>query len=506
MPILPQPLPPQKPLPPRLWFWLLTCGSGVIVASLIFSILQIRTRDTELLREGARNIFRTIVAVQQWHASTQGVFVATDEPTSAAARAPCTDALVRPAAPGQTWRGPTGVTLHRLDASWMTCQISRFVGENSTLNIHLTSLTPLPAQKAADAWETQALQRLADGADEVAEMVRQPDGTLRFRYLAPLHPPTDSIAPPVQRDNDVLNGSLSILLPFAPVEAGLRHAIILSSANHLFALGLLGAVCFLLRERSGTLQPVPAADLGQREKMASLERMLAGLARALHTPISEAADAITACVQTVPAVPDEPPSELVQTMQTYAHHALRRLHRASSLIRGVSEFSPAPAHEAQLNFDLGELIESVLQEKKSLYVSCARIEVLCPPGTRITSQPGLLDQVLGHLITNSVTHGFRMGQRPGNIRIEVQPSGAEAVLISFADDGVGMPPEVLSRVFEPFFSPQDGETASGMGLYICYTLITTRLGGSIRCDSLPDGGTHFLLTLPISLTPPAAFH
>lgn len=79
--------------------------------------------------------------------------------------------------------------------------------------------------------------------------------------------------------------------------------------------------------------------------------------------------------------------------------------------------------------------------------------------------------------------------------INVQ-SAADRVTILFADDGNGMSEEVQARVFAPFFTTSRASGGSGLGLYIVYNLVTTRLDGTIACRSEAGRGTCFEMPLP----------
>ena len=73
------------------------------------------------------------------------------------------------------------------------------------------------------------------------------------------------------------------------------------------------------------------------------------------------------------------------------------------------------------------------------------------------------------------------------------------VHLQFSDDGVGMAPEQLSRIFEPFFTTRRSEGGSGLGLYICYNIVNTQLGGNIQCHSAPQAGCRFDIRFPAGM-------
>jgi signal transduction histidine kinase len=77
----------------------------------------------------------------------------------------------------------------------------------------------------------------------------------------------------------------------------------------------------------------------------------------------------------------------------------------------------------------------------------------------------------------------------------VRPAAGEAE-ISVADDGPGIPEDVLPRIFDPFFTTKDVGEGSGLGLSIVHGIIE-RHGGRIRADSRPGEGTTFRFWLPL---------
>jgi signal transduction histidine kinase len=124
-----------------------------------------------------------------------------------------------------------------------------------------------------------------------------------------------------------------------------------------------------------------------------------------------------------------------------------------------------------------------------------RIEVEIPPDVTLDSFPGPLGQVLTNLINNALFHGFP-GIPAGRVRIAADPAG-DHVRLLVSDNGRGIPPEHLSRVFDPFFTTRLGQGGSGLGLHIVYSIVTRVLGGRIMLTSQPGEGTTFNLELPL---------
>ena len=82
---------------------------------------------------------------------------------------------------------------------------------------------------------------------------------------------------------------------------------------------------------------------------------------------------------------------------------------------------------------------------------------------------------------NSITHAFENTEE-GHIRVGVR-SDDTRVTIDYQDNGSGMAPAALRRLFEPFYTTKRGQGGSGLGANIVYNLVTTKLGGTIAVDS-----------------------
>jgi signal transduction histidine kinase len=156
-------------------------------------------------------------------------------------------------------------------------------------------------------------------------------------------------------------------------------------------------------------------------------------------------------------------------------------------------------------FEMQELIEDVrftlINRLKRLPIA---FDVQCPPGLKVYGSPGPLEQILTNLILNSVDHGYNGGERAGIVRIGVETPVPGRLRLSYSDDGLGMTPEVVERVFEPFFTTRRGEGGTGLGMYLSYNLVTGELGGTIQCESRPGAGVRFVIEIPYAAAPPKA--
>jgi signal transduction histidine kinase len=117
-----------------------------------------------------------------------------------------------------------------------------------------------------------------------------------------------------------------------------------------------------------------------------------------------------------------------------------------------------------------------------------------PDGIAMDGLPGPLGQVFINLVNNAFLHAFD-GRSNGVLTIEGRLDGGQ-VRLGFIDNGVGMAPEHLAKLFEPFFSTKIGKGGTGLGMAIVRNLVNKTLGGRITVASTLGEGTRFDIVLP----------
>ena len=119
---------------------------------------------------------------------------------------------------------------------------------------------------------------------------------------------------------------------------------------------------------------------------------------------------------------------------------------------------------------------------------------LAPGLPAVRVDPGQLENTLINLAINA--RDAMQGQ--GRITLTTARMDAQAVQIAVADTGCGIPPELLDRVCEPFFTTKPLGKGSGLGLSMVYGFVQ-QSGGELRIDSEPGQGTRVRLTLPVAI-------
>lgn len=216
------------------------------------------------------------------------------------------------------------------------------------------------------------------------------------------------------------------------------------------------------------------------EKLAAVGTLTAGLAHEIRNPLNSAKLQLNLLERRLSKVSQDP--KLHEPIGLVLHE----IDRLSALLQEFLEFArPSAASAAET--DVGELVSQVAQLEGT--VAAMRgidIDVHCEPGVLATVDANKMRQVLLNLFKNAIE---AIGTN-GNIKATVD-SDARGARIVIRDNGPGVPPDVMARMFEPFFSTK--EMGTGLGMAICHSLIEQH-GGTISVRN--DGGAVFEVRLP----------
>ena len=246
--------------------------------------------------------------------------------------------------------------------------------------------------------------------------------------------------------------------------------------------------------------------LVESEKMASLGSLVAGVAHEINTPIGISVTASSYLQERVADFKSHIDSK--QLSRSYLNEFTvnldesmqllqSNLRRASELIASFKQVAVDQSSEARYNFSLADnLHQVVVSLGHKLKKSQCEVDIQCDPKLSIFSFPGSFTQIYSNLILNSINHGFDSWDKPKKITIKVEQQGEE-LFIDYSDNGRGIPPEILPRIFDPFVTSKRGQGGSGLGTHIIYNLVVQLLKGRISCASEPGNGAQFHIRLPI---------
>jgi signal transduction histidine kinase len=237
-------------------------------------------------------------------------------------------------------------------------------------------------------------------------------------------------------------------------------------------------------------------NLVRSEKLASMGRLVAGIAHEINNPVNAVINSLgplEEMVKTIAAGRAESPSALAKEAEEILTVVQRGAARTKAIVQALHGYARGD-DSVQREVNLGRSVDEtlgLLQHRLRHVKVTKEIEA----GVRIVGFPGQVDQVLMNLLTNAAQ---AIGDRGGTIEVAARNQD-DRVVLTIADDGPGIPSEVLPRIFDPFFTTKDVGEGSGLGLSIVHGIVE-RHGGHIDVDSRPGQGTKFSISFPL---PPA---
>ena len=240
------------------------------------------------------------------------------------------------------------------------------------------------------------------------------------------------------------------------------------------------------------------AQLAVADRMVSVGMLAAGIAHEINNPMASLLVNIELAHEAIArARPTEGTSDLVEILRD----SLAASHRIRDIVRDLRLFSREETAVSAV--DVHGVIESSLRMAANELRHRARIERDLRPVPRVDASESRLGQVVLNLLVNA---GQAIGEGNADhhrIRVATSLDDAGRVVIEVTDTGSGMPPEVLERLFTPFFTTKPSGIGTGLGLSICHRIVTS-LGGAITVTSQVGQGSTFRVVLPASTLAPAA--
>jgi len=269
-----------------------------------------------------------------------------------------------------------------------------------------------------------------------------------------------------------------------------------------------------------TLNDLKATQLHlvQREKMASLGELTAGIAHEIQNPlnfVNNFAEVSSELLQELHRMTfDKLPVDYQAEAEDIYNHVIANLDkinhhgkRADSIVKGMLQHSRISSGQKELT-DINELADEYLRLSyhglrakdktfnASMYTNFANDVPLL----------SIVSQDIGRVLLNLYNNAFYAVVEKHRLHPEIQfdPSvtvstekGQEYVLIRITDNGTGIPKKVLEKIYQPFFTTKPAGQGTGLGLSLSYDIIKAH-GGELKVESKEGEGSQFTISLPVA--------
>jgi len=247
-------------------------------------------------------------------------------------------------------------------------------------------------------------------------------------------------------------------------------------------------------ELANALDDLKAAQvqLVQAEKMASLGRLVAGVAHEINNPVSFISSSIPALQRRLDRAKQEAPpaiSKVLGEVDEIVGVMARGAERTATIVKDLRTFSrinEATRKPSDLNEGLEvslRLLESQWRERITVHRDFGELPL-------VDCDPGQINQVFMNVLSNAC----EAIPTRGNIWVQTRAMGDE-IVVTVRDDGHGISREVLERIFDPFFTTKDVGEGTGLGLAISQSIVLAH-GGRLEVDGGASGGATFRVILP----------
>ena len=428
-------------------------------------------------------------------------------------------------------RDSSGRTFVKRNPAMVTRELSEYASDEGFCKYRVTTLMPINPDNKPDSWERQSLLRFEEGVAEVIEVTKDENGSA-LRYIAPLYVEESCLechAHQGYQRGDV-RGGLSVTIPvdwaFENIEKnnwmllyiGLGTIVIVGISIYLMLdylvvrrlTVLAGAMAsYPQKQMPRHLLPGGGDEVGrlsgkfqdlcgrlessqeeldrtreqvfQSEKLAALGRLAAGVAHEVNNPLG----GMLNCVKSMGEAPDD------QDMQLrYLGLVEKGLKRIGSIVQQLLNFG----RTEPLRYQMLSVDDLIRDSFVLLEYGLKKIELNLDLGLdgSYPVDSDALQQIMVNISLNSM-----QAMPDGGVLTVTTREEHDHLVLSFADTGVGIGEDDMSKIFDPFYTSKDVGQGTGLGLSVTYSLVE-RMNGTISVQSEKGQGTCFTVKLPIN--------
>lgn len=468
----------------------------------------------------ARMLHRQLILTREWVSDHHGLFVIK---TDSVRENPFLDY------PNLETRD--GITLVMRNPAMVTRELSEYAKNAGYGWFRVTSLKPVNPQNEPDDFERASLIRFEhEKLDEYME-IRSNHSAKVLRYIAPLLVKENCLPCHARHGYrvDDIRGALSITIPIDwadTVIQGNNHTIILYGT--LSIAFIAGLIFFLFNalvanrltrlktamdnypESQDLKDPLPQGNdeighLAQgfsslcnrleaskeelrqaaeqsfyNEKMAALGQITAGIAHEVNNPLG----GLRNCVKNMKDSPDD--LELHARYLPLLDKGLQRIEQTMRQLLNFGRNNPLQLRKVDVDNEIRECFALLEYKMKRIDLT---LELTIGGAYCIDTEA--IKQIVVNIGLNAIQAMAGGGQMTVRSRKEDRN-----LLLSISDTGNGIPPEIIDKIYDPFFTTKQVGEGTGLGLAVTYSLVQ-KMGGSIQVASTTGQGTTFTVALPV---------
>ncbi|MBL4941552.1 MAG: DUF4154 domain-containing protein [Colwellia sp.] len=253
------------------------------------------------------------------------------------------------------------------------------------------------------------------------------------------------------------------------------------------------------------------SQLVQSEKMASLGKLIAGVAHEINTPLGIAVTSTSLIQENTESMAKKLQDKSLsqKQLQSYINIVTESsaisnngLERVIELMHNFKEVAADQIVENVRKINIADYINEVMTTLANEMKKNQVHYIFNGDNTiEVNTTPGALAQVITNLVNNSIRHGFQPvdenKDKKNEIKISLEQHSIDELCLTYQDNGAGMSEEVLAQVFDPFFTTKRNQGGTGLGMNIVFNIIEQKLCGHINISSNLGEGVICKITLPM---------
>jgi PAS domain S-box-containing protein len=243
--------------------------------------------------------------------------------------------------------------------------------------------------------------------------------------------------------------------------------------------------------RDVTEQRQVESQLLQADRLGVLGLLAGGMAHAINNPLTYVLLNVDHLLETLPDLGGN--RELLGEAMARLREAHDGAERVAAVVRRMRAFSRSGERDAG-PVELRELLESAVAMVGNEIRHRGRLVTDYQPVPTVYASLARLEQVFLNLLV-CAAQSLPEGDPDGEVRVVLRTGGPAQVVVEVSDNGPGLDPSVLQRIYDPLASRDALADRTALGLSLCHSIVTS-IGGSIQVESQPGQGTVFRVELP----------